>query len=500
MNEVKKAKNKKIAAMLAYASGDMLGGGVGQVISAYYLTFLLYVVGLNPLLAGLVTGVGKVWDGITDPVMGVVVDRTKTKLGACRPYFLLAILPVFLSYFMLWYGFGIEGQTAKFIYFAFAYIFFSTAFTIFMVPYEALLPRMVDSYRERTDFSSLRMIFSGVSCVVSTYIYEWLVPTATLSADNTNNFMMLGLVLGAFFSLPLIFTFFGTKENYAGDNSEKLTLKIIFHHYKQILSSKTYKKYFALNLLGAFVSSAILSSLMVFVYLVYGNVQDYFWIFSLTFLVINLKGGVEIAFFPINVILMKKYNKHRPYLIDVPLIVISCLIILFVTPSTPIWVFLIAMAFLGAGTSCLGFVPMTLLPDLADVDELVYGKRREGQNAGLTTMAKKIVSGLALTLFGAILGIFGLSTNNASLAQGQIITTQSMIAVKLMFCVIPIICSLVMIIISRTYKLDEKRHTVIKNLISRKKETNEKLSLTQDEIEICEEVAGMDISKMWINN
>ena len=161
MNELKKGKNKKIASMMAYASGDMLGGGVGMVISAYYLTFLLYVVGLNPLLAGLVTGIGKVWDGVTDPMMGVMVDRTKSKLGACRPYFLLAILPIFLSYFMLWYGFGIEGQTAKFLYFSFAYIFFSTSFTVFMVPYEALLPRMVDSYRERTDFSSLRMIFSA---------------------------------------------------------------------------------------------------------------------------------------------------------------------------------------------------------------------------------------------------------------------------------------------------------------------------------------------------
>lgn len=57
-----KTSKKKLFSMLSYAAGDTLGGGVGQVISAYYLTFLLYVVGLNPILAGLVTGIGKFWE------------------------------------------------------------------------------------------------------------------------------------------------------------------------------------------------------------------------------------------------------------------------------------------------------------------------------------------------------------------------------------------------------------------------------------------------------
>lgn len=103
---MEKQKKKRLGEILSYGAADMLGGGVGQVISLYYLTFLTFVVGLNPALAGLVTGIGKVWDGISDPIMGVIVDRTKTKWGSCRPYFLLAIIPVFLSYFMLWYSWG----------------------------------------------------------------------------------------------------------------------------------------------------------------------------------------------------------------------------------------------------------------------------------------------------------------------------------------------------------------------------------------------------------
>lgn len=492
-----KTSKKKLFSMLSYAAGDTLGGGVGQVISAYYLTFLLYVVGLNPILAGLVTGIGKFWDGITDPVMGVIVDRTKTKWGSCRPYFLISIVPLFFTYFMLWYGWGIEGEVGKFVYFAFAYMAFSTAFTVAVVPYEALLPKMIDSYQERTNYSSLRMIFSGVGCVLSTYIYEWLVPSATLSPLDVTNFRNLGLVLGVFFALPMLFTFFGTKEQQTNIASQKLTLRMVFQQYKEVLKSKTYRKYFTLNLCGAFVSSAVLSSLMVFLYITYGNIQNLLLTFSLSFIVINLKGAVEIAFFPINVFLMKKYNKHRPYLIDIPLIIVSSVIILFVTSQTPVWWFLIAMAFLGAGTSCLGFVPMTLLPDLADVDQLIHGKRREGSNAGLTTMGKKIVSGLAITVFGFILGIFGLNTNGGS-QDLSAVGNKAIMAVKLMFCVIPLIVCLVMLFISRSYKLDERRHTLIKNLLKRK-EAGEIIDFTEEEIKSCEEVTGHSFDSLWIS-
>lgn len=233
---------KKLFGMLTYSAADMLGGGVGQVLSLYYLTFLTFVMGMPPALAGLAIAIAKIWDGISDPMMGVIVDRTQTRWGACRPYFLIAVVPIFLTYFMLWYGWGINSVWGKFVYFTIAYVLFNTAYTIAMVPYEALLPRMVDSYKERTDYSSLRMIFSGVACVVSTYIYEALVPITQnnpLSPAFQPNFVILGLVLGAFFALPLLITFFGTKESPRLSAVEKLTLRQVFRNYKEVLSNST---------------------------------------------------------------------------------------------------------------------------------------------------------------------------------------------------------------------------------------------------------------------
>lgn len=492
-----KEKNKKLWRMLSYGFSDFLGGGVGQVISLYYLTFLLFVVQLSPLQAGLVTGIGRVWDGITDPLMGIVVDRTKTKFGACRLWMLIAIIPVFIAYVMIWNFFGIQSINGRFIYFVFAYMLWSTALTIALIPYEALLPRIVSDYKERTNFSSVRMIFSGVACVASTYIYEWLVPVSTanpISPLFTHNFTILSLVLGVMFSLPLLVTVLGVKEKPLTENKEKLTLKAVIRDYKEVLKSKIFRKYFALKLSGALAASAINASMVIFVYLIYGNIAGYFLTFSLVFLVINLKGAIEIAFFLPNVAMMKKHNKHRPYLVDLPLIVASSVMVLFITQSTPIWFMLVAMGLLGAGTSCLGFVPMTLLPDLSDVDEMLYGKRREGVNAGLTTLGQKLVAGLSITLFGFILQIFGLKTDSAS---PDMATPASIWAIKIMFGVIPIAVCLLMVIISRYYNLDAKSHALIKRLITEKRE-NGTVSATAEEIAVCEKISGVKFGNSWL--
>lgn len=480
--------------MLSYSSGDTLGGGVMMVIQMYYLSFLLFVMGLDPLLAALVPAIGKIWDGITDPVMGIIVDRTRTKYGSCRPWFLISVIPILITYFMLWYSFGITSQLGMFLYFSLAYILFSTAYTVAIVPYEALLPRMVDSYSERTNYSSVRMIFSGIGCVASTWIYERIVATEKLSFANVNDFIILGIVLGVFFAIPMITTFFGTKEKCKVTPPDSISVKGVFKEYGEILHSKIYKKYYSLALLGAFVSSALSAALVMFVYIVYGNIQNFVFTFTLIFCVINLKGAFEIAFFVPNVILMKKFNKHRPYLLDLPLIVIFSIMVIFLNGNSSPWWYLIACAFGGMGSSCLAFVPYTLLPDLSDVDELINGKRREGANAGLTTMGRKIVGGLSLTLFGIILKAFGLEAGEV---DPQTVNPNAIIAVKIMLSAVPIICCSLMIIISRTYKLDSKLHGKIKEAIRVKKE-NGSVEIPEEDLVAFENLTGYSRDKLWI--
>jgi oligogalacturonide transporter len=507
MNEQKSEKTKNILRMNAYSAGEMLNGAIGQLTNLYYMAFLLMVVKMPPLLAGIVVAVGRIWDGITDPIMGVIVDRTRTKHGSCRPYFLIAALPIFIGNLLIWSAWGITSHVGQFFYFVFAYMFYTTALTIGLVPYESLLPKIVDSYGERRKYSNLRMIYSGVVCAGVTYLYELIVPVTKLnplSPAFQSNFTTLGLVLGAIFCVPLVIVFFGTRERAQGGGSlegvggvkEKINLKQVFTQYKQVLSSKTYRKYYSLALLGVFVSNCVLSVVALFVYLLYGNIQNFFLVFPLIFVAVNIKGACEIAFFVPNMLLMKKYNKHRPYLVDLPLIVGASIIGLFFSPSMPIGLFLAAMALLGAGTSCLNFVPLSLLPDLTDVDELIHGKRREGVNAGLNTLGKKAVAGFSVVLLGLFLGAFGLDSSDLT-ASAQKASGGALLALKIMFSVLPIIACAAMIIISRSYKLDKARHDLIKRLIQEKREKGF-VNPTEDEKRDCELLTGRKYETLWV--
>lgn len=75
---------------LIFCAGDLFGGGGQSIISVLYLIFLTNIVGLNPAWAGTVLMLSKLWDAVSDPLMGVISDNTRTRLGRRRPYILAA--------------------------------------------------------------------------------------------------------------------------------------------------------------------------------------------------------------------------------------------------------------------------------------------------------------------------------------------------------------------------------------------------------------------------
>jgi oligogalacturonide transporter len=499
------SKLAKIWHVGSYAFGDMLGGGGSMVVSTYYLVFLVFVMKIHPILAGVIMGLGKVWDGFIDPAMGLMVDRTKSKLGSCRPWLLASVVPIFVAYFFLWYSFGIQSVTGKFFYFLFAYVFYSTSLSMATVSYEALLPRMVDGYHERTNYSSLRLVFSGIANVGTVYLYDAII---RVTKDNppspafAHDYMILGIALGIIFALPPLITFLGCKEKIRIIPDEQLTVRKIFKNYGEILKSKIYRKFFFISTLGAFAQYAISSALVVFVLLVYGNLGfeltlgTFIFPLTLSFLVINVKGVFEIAFFIPNVIFMKKKSKHFPLFVDLPLLAAGCLIVLFVTPSTPLWLYLTGVGLIGAGSSCLGFVTNALMPDMPDVDELIYGKRREGITAGLYSLSRQVTNGLAMLIFGILLTVFDINTESAS---PNLATPATLAAIKLMLCAIPAGCGIAILLIARTYRLDASSHAVIKKRISERRVNGYTLAEPQD-VEMFENLTGFKYSDMWVSD
>ncbi|MBU1020112.1 MAG: MFS transporter, partial [Firmicutes bacterium] len=146
--------------ILSYAVGDLYGGGAFFIIGALFLVFLTDVAGLSPALAGTIILVGKLWDAFTDPTMGYISDNTKSRYGRRRIYFLIGIVPIFISWVLLWSSFGFESTVAKFVYYLIIYLLFNTVFTLIMVPYNSMPAEMTKDYADRSKLITVRMLFS----------------------------------------------------------------------------------------------------------------------------------------------------------------------------------------------------------------------------------------------------------------------------------------------------------------------------------------------------
>lgn len=156
--------------MLGYNAANILFGGSTYIISLFFMSYLTEVEGLNTKQAGWVFAFAHIWDAITDPAMGLITDRTKSKFGKHRRYLIWGIAPIFISYFLLWNSFGLSqivSTNVITVYYTCAYMLFNTAYTLVCVPYTAMLPEIAPEYSLRTQYKSVEYIFNSVGMVSS---------------------------------------------------------------------------------------------------------------------------------------------------------------------------------------------------------------------------------------------------------------------------------------------------------------------------------------------
>jgi GPH family glycoside/pentoside/hexuronide:cation symporter len=168
------------------------------------------VVGLEPGKAALAIFIGKSWDYINDPIMGYIADRTRTRWGRRRPYLLFGFIPFGLAFMMMWFRPPFENQWALVAYYAFAYFIYDGILTIVSMPYIALTPELTQDYDERTSLTSYRMAFSLLGGLIAFVVPLMII--GTLRPENADRVFRMGVLFGIGSALPILLTFFGTRE------------------------------------------------------------------------------------------------------------------------------------------------------------------------------------------------------------------------------------------------------------------------------------------------
>ncbi|RDI90873.1 Sugar:cation symporter family protein [Thermosipho africanus Ob7] len=465
-----KVKTKNI---ILYGMGDIFGGGSFIVIGTLFLLFLTDVVGLKPSYAGLVLVIGKIWDAISDPLMGYISDNTKSKFGRRRVYFLVGIFPIFLSFFLLWYPFSGSSQLSLFLYYSFAYILFSTVYTLVMVPYTALNAEMTEDFKIRTKLTGSRIMFSQISALISGVLPKLIIDSAKTKSEG---FLKMGITFGILYAIPWIFVFLGTFEK-VKVSSKKESSGNLFTIFKN--------KMFRLHMLMyifAYTAMDILMALFIYYLTYYLGKENLFSICMGSILIF------QIISLPLYVKISNKFGKARAYQIGLSIWVLGMTLLFLLPKSTSNVVLIINSAIVGMGLSAGVMIPWAMIPTIVDIDELITTKKRAGLYSGMMTLIRKIVQAVTLFLLGVFLDLIGYVPN----------TTQSettLLWLRLSFFLFPVILLILGIIVSLKYKITPEIHKLLMNKLNDFR--NGKTEVDENTKEIIEKVTGYKYESLY---
>ncbi|MBR3587961.1 MAG: MFS transporter [Clostridia bacterium] len=496
-----------ILPMINYSYANMYMGGAGYIIGMYFTVFLTDVVNLSLNQAGIVVMIATIWDAITDPIMGIITDRTRSKTGKHRRYLLWGIPVMAVSYILLWNSFGlngIENPTKTMIYFVLVYMLYKTAYTIIGVPHTAMLPELAPEYNLRTQYNSVGYLFNSAGMVpafgIVVVILSLFGSNDNITSESKKPFLVIGIVLAIFFSIAVFLTYSKTREKSSLDiKNEKLDIPYIIREYVLVFKNKSFRQYFFMSLAYQFSTGFYANSKVYYIKYLANQYSKY--------ALFNAVAGVaEAGAFPLNYALTMKHGKKKCGNIVTPLMVAGLAIGLIMQPGGSfLWVALmmVSMLLYPFGMSGLGFVSTNIFPDLTDVDELITGRRREGVISTFSTLIKKSISGVMAALVGFTLQGFGLVTGDTvskyEEATGNLFaqTDSAVWGVRICVAVIPIVAAIIALILLKNFKMTKDDHTMIRAAVATKKKYGS-VTLTEDEKKRIELISGQKLENTWL--
>ncbi len=491
--------------MIQYCFANIYLGGGGYIISMYFTVFLTNVVGMDLQHATFIIMIATIWDGINDPLMGIITDRTRSKYGRHRRYLLWSIPILVIAYSMLWNSFGLDAKehpTVCVMYYAFAYILYKTAYTMIEVPHTAMLPTLAPEYNKRTQYTSVSYIFNSVGMIPSYIILLIFLSvfgsSGALSEASKMPFMITGVVLSIVYAVSVFATFKTVKEpSSLNEVPPKLDLKFAIDEYIQVFRSKAFRDYFSMSFFWQMARSFYSTSSIYFItYL--ANLYKYYPIYN------TFAGVFESLAFPLNYALTMKKGKSKCGAVVTPFMIIGLGLLLFDKTGSPEGnssVMPLVLMILGGavlypfGMSGLGFVGNNVFPDLTDVDEMITGRRREGVISTCNTMVKQVVGGIMTFVVGVVLDNFGLITGNKGVYIEQ--TDSALLGIRICVSVLPMISAVIAYLLLKRFKMTKDDHTMIRAAIATKHKYGT-VTLTEYEKERCELLTGYKLEDMWL--
>ncbi|HHE55943.1 MAG TPA: MFS transporter [Caldithrix abyssi] len=433
-----------------YGFGDLASVLYWQTISSYLLYFYTDVFGITAAAAGTMILVTRMWDGVNDPLMGIIADRTNTRWGKFRPYLLWMSVPLAIMG-VLTFSVPDFGYSGKLIYAYVTFTLFMMLYTAINIPYSSLLGVITPDSVERTSVASFKYTFAFASGILVSAI---ALPLAT-HLDKSypgKGWSITMAIFGAFAVVFFLVTFLSTKERVQPPPKQKTSIK------QDLLDLAANRPWLILliatMLIILFVATRMSVTTHYFKYYV-GTQTLSFLGKSYTFefdVLTSAFNTVGQAFAFLGVIatapMARLFGKKRAFLILFVLAALSTAVFYFLKPEHLLLIFLFQIL----NTFSSG--PLTPLlwamyADTADYSEWKNGRRATGLVFSASTMSQKFGWAIGTAFAGWLMSFFGFKANIVQSDQVQH-------GIVMLMSVIPAALGALSILVMYFYKLDDK--------------------------------------------
>jgi len=390
MDELRKAR-------AAYGIGGFGTDLFWQSTSFYLLFYYTDVLGLPNTAAGLVFGAAMVWDGLIDPLMGVIANRTRTPMGRYRPYILLGAVPLAACYVLMFVQpfLGLE-LGAGLAFALIAQMLFRTAYTAVSIPYGSLSAVLTTDSAERNQLATYKVLgAAGAGLAVALGSQ----PFVALWSDPAQGWLALSLIWGLLSSLAFALMFRLTRER---------VMPLEAAPRLGVLMTATLRNGPFLVVLAAIVLISIATTIS-------GKVTVYYYTYYLNRPDL---AGVALALQVIAVILLtpvwgwfgRRTSKRWAWLAGSAVAVLGQGLFLAYRGVDPAIV-LALQGLIALGAAAIPVTFWSLAPDVVEIGEWTTGVRAEGAVFGLVTLGQKVALGVGIGLTGILLDVIGYHPN-----------------------------------------------------------------------------------------
>lgn len=461
----------KLSEKIGYGFGDMSSSMFWKIFSYYLPFFYSNIFGLSLAHAGTLLLVTKLYDAISDPVMGLIADRTSTRWGKYRPYLLWIALPFAIAGILAFYTPQTDNYTFKHIYAYATYILMMTVYTAINVPYGAMLGVVTDDSREKSVFSSFRMFFAFIGSFISMGIFEPLLrlrssimgtlPEKWTIADSAPLDWTIALtVIGTICAILFFFTFAMTREHVT--ESEMAKAEETHKEEKRNSIMEDLKALFCNApwwlLLGGGISLLLFNCIR-------GGAAAYYFadvlgVKAIYTLAIFLTVGEisQLVGVVVTVPISEKIGKKATFIAVLVAITVFAAAVAML-PETPagMWMLMAAQILICIAIGISSPLLWSMFADVADYSEYKNGSASTGLIFSSSSMAQKFGAAFGSAIVLWVLMAFGYDN-----AKDAVQTPEALATIKALISWIPAVGSAVGVLIMAFYPLTDRKMSEIR--------------------------------------